>query len=591
MREKQRKFLKEFEREKSQRLAALDDTEEAEKAYKAWLREQTMGKQWMNDMVDELSRKATEANESAVATLLDQVPGVYAGNANYEAYAIEKSLKARTAFTLVSEDVVRNLVTGRGSRAAVAGRLLPEVTFPKVDRPKDYRWNRQKFTSAITQGILQGESIPNIVKRTESIFGSNQAAAYRAARTAVGSAQNSGRYFSMLRAEDMGIIIKKKWKATHDERTRDSHVELDGAEVPVEEPFESEHGPILYPKDPAAHPSEVWNCRCTIEQKATGFKPLAESYEHWREVQGMSYQEWEAAVAGGRTAAHKIVEGKDILGTWKRRPDKYDFEIEDVMAAQGFDGKPRIVGADEFDRAVKEANNGEGLIMQRTYSAPDQETLDAYRQQLYDGKWYVDCSTGGAQYGQGMYCAADYSGVLSDGIKGEMERYMALNRQRGSSHAYIETMTLDPSANIVRYDRKLKRAAKKWGAERADAEYSAMMGRLMESVPEEERLLVKRYLGAYGNINVDMTWDEISLADDLEKTHKDLAKKAKKTYQDIKADAQRLDAQRVQLQGGADVGAYAAAMGYDAINAVGHGQSGSYTVVLNRTKLIIRRPE
>ncbi len=28
-------------------------------------------------------------------------------------------------------------------------------------------------------------------------------------------------------------------------------------------------------------------------------------------------------------------------------------------------------------------------------------------------------------------------------------------------------------------------------------------------------------------------------------------------------------------------------MGYDAINAVGHGATNSYTVVLNRTKLII----
>ena len=40
-----------------------------------------------------------------------------------------------------------------------------------------------------------------------------------------------------------------------------------------------------------------------------------------------------------------------------------------------------------------------------------------------------------------------------------------------------------------------------------------------------------------------------------------------------------------------DVGAFAAAKGYDAINAEGHGESGSYTVVLNRTKLIIKRPE
>ena len=36
-----------------------------------------------------------------------------------------------------------------------------------------------------------------------------------------------------------------------------------------------------------------------------------------------------------------------------------------------------------------------------------------------------------------------------------------------------------------------------------------------------------------------------------------------------------------------DYGVLAAMLGYDAINAVGHGESKSYTVVLNRTKLII----
>ena len=35
-----------------------------------------------------------------------------------------------------------------------------------------------------------------------------------------------------------------------------------------------------------------------------------------------------------------------------------------------------------------------------------------------------------------------------------------------------------------------------------------------------------------------------------------------------------------------DTGAFAALLGYDAINAEGHGRSGSYTVVLNRTKVI-----
>ena len=38
-----------------------------------------------------------------------------------------------------------------------------------------------------------------------------------------------------------------------------------------------------------------------------------------------------------------------------------------------------------------------------------------------------------------------------------------------------------------------------------------------------------------------------------------------------------------------DRGVMAAEMGYDVINAEGHGQSDSYTIILNRTKVIFRK--
>ena len=141
---------------------------------------------------------------------------------------------------------------------------------------------------------------------------------------------------------------------------------------------------------------------------------------------------------------HYIAQGKDISATWQRRPDKFDFEIEDVINAQGFDGLPRIVSPEEFEGYVKQANDGTGFIAQRTYSAPNQEILDKYRDQLYNGKWYIDCSTGGAAYGQGMYCCYDYGNVISETTKNEMIRYGA-NRE----FAYTETFTLSKDAKTI----------------------------------------------------------------------------------------------------------------------------------------------
>ena len=46
---------------------------------------------------------------------------------------------------------------------------------------------------------------------------------------------------------------------------------------------------------------------------------------------------------------------------------------------------------------------------------------------------------------------------------------------------------------------------------------------------------------------------------------------------------------RVCWYAGLNDGELAALLGYDAINAEGHGQSGSYTVILNRTKTIFKK--
>ena len=62
----------------------------------------------------------------------------------------------------------------------------------------------------------------------------------------------------------MGIKVKKKWLAAHDNRVRDTHAELDGQEVDADEPFEVDGMQIMYPGDPSAPPEMVYNCRCTL---------------------------------------------------------------------------------------------------------------------------------------------------------------------------------------------------------------------------------------------------------------------------------------------------------------------------------------
>lgn len=347
---------------------------------------------------------------------------------------------------------------------------------------------------------------------------------------------------------------------------------------------------------------------------------------------------------GGR----KVHEGKDVLSSYSGEKD-----IKSVIKAQGFDGLPKVVKKKDFDEAVKAS----GFIAQRTYTASSQEVLEQYRKMLYNGEWYVDCTVGGAQYGQGMYCAADWNGNLSSGIKTEMKHYQELGAERATSEAmgdfvsglkkrdfakssYLsgvplseqeisvfkklksdpsltgyqlpedekavwqgmldsgkwgklnnalddmeddfsssykaasrtETLTLDPSAKVIKYN-DIVRMQENEGREYRDRElsqYAASKGDACESFFRIQ------------------TGKEVQ-DDDFDKV---LRWRSEKPDEYKAAEAFRVETEKKSNEImdetlKMDVGAYAALKGYDAINAEGHGESGSYTVILNRSKTII----
>ena len=576
MRQKLDDLMADYDRQNADWKKRVREGTAKQEEYDAWLHDMAIDRAFVGGMADTLAQDAVRADRLAMDYINDAIPSVYAENANYAAYGIESSLGWDThSFDLYDQSTVRRLV------AQPDAPLLPK---PRVDARKDKPWNQRKFTSALTQSILQGESIPNTAKRLQSVLKMDERAATRAARTAMTGAENAGRIDSYQRAKRIGIDLEQQWMATLDERTRMSHRELDGQHVPVGEYFiasKTTGNKLLYPADPSAPAEDVYNCRCTL---VAWFPDIEqEDPARWSRLpKDMTYDEWKEGKKAEkkRKEERHVVDGQDILGTWKRRPDEYDLEIEDVIAAQGFDGKPRIVDADEFDRAVRQANNGDGLVMQRTYSAPDQATLDAYRNMLYDGKWYVDCSTGGSQYGRGMYAAADYTGKLSDGMKEEVQHYISLNESRGAEHAYVETMTLDPSAKIIRYADI--------DAEFAKAEADSFLGVVKKANPRltdrEAAAVVREYGGTRSGstFNLAKSWER----EDPDGYDAFIAAQGKAGYE-YKDAIEEVRLATASL----DDGSKAAAMGYDAINAEGHGASGSYTVVLNRTKLVIRRPE
>lgn len=113
----------------------------------------------------------------------------------------------------------------------------------------------------LTEGMQEGESIPTLAKR---VMGAVDVAAPRAeviARTEIIRASNSG---SIMTMRASGLVVRKKWLATPDARTRVTHREANDQLVGLDDPFIVGGSTLDHPGDPLGPPEETINCRCVM---------------------------------------------------------------------------------------------------------------------------------------------------------------------------------------------------------------------------------------------------------------------------------------------------------------------------------------
>ena len=197
---------------------------------------------------------------------------------------------------VVDKNVIRNIHS-----AKISGTLnLPHKDLPykKIAVDLEKRWNAKKINAEMLQAIEKGESIKEMSERLQRVTDMDKVAAIRNARTMTTAFENQGRLDGMRALQKEGGIIKKRWLATHDSKTRDAHAQLDGVEIDIDEPFINypngkDKEEIMYPGDPSASPANVYNCRCTLEYEEYGFEPsLPEGTikEVW--IDGNLYYSW-----------------------------------------------------------------------------------------------------------------------------------------------------------------------------------------------------------------------------------------------------------------------------------------------------------
>lgn len=205
---------------------------------------------------------------------------------------------------------------------------------------------RDVILKVISESYSQGLSVPNTARELRAnIDHLSTTTARMQARTDLNGLANGANFAAVQVLGDDGPQYKR-WLATEDERTRETHVEADGQIVALNQPFQVGDDSLMYPGDPSGTDEEVINCRCTllfVDEPALVAAGLYDESEHPRAQKGHE--------GGGRW----IKKGDGTAATvdaerqWTGPPVEPDPEFVNDIAAESWEGPSRWQTVDGED--------------------------------------------------------------------------------------------------------------------------------------------------------------------------------------------------------------------------------------------------
>lgn len=295
------KFTLNLEPERQKRLEKVAMGELTEADYQSWVRNKVLETTLFKETIRGLTKTLVNTDLAAMATVRGELPRVLAHSFNFVQAlgwkaADEAGFKVGS-FQIYNTDAVQTLIRDNP-------RLLPAV-----DLPKDEQWNMDKIRNEITQGIIQGKRVEDIATGLQNVTGMDENAAIRNARTAFTYAENLGRDESFIRLKEKGLPVRKVWSAVLDERTRDTHVLLNGTYANEQGYFGEGILEVLLrcPADPNGEPQEIYNCRCregiVFEQQVVDHSNDDDLYEQFMKQEDP--KSYEALKARGYFKEHR----------------------------------------------------------------------------------------------------------------------------------------------------------------------------------------------------------------------------------------------------------------------------------------------
>lgn len=281
------KAIQEAEDEKAEKAA--------KRAYAAFYRSEILRRSEFVKASQNAQKQLYMANQEAARYINSKTAHIYAINYNQIGRGLQRDLDGYS-FQPVSENDAEE---------------YGQISRQTVDEKKDTEWNAKNIRNTIIAGALlyyAADRIFGDVSRTAAER--NRDSSNRQANDMLTDAESKGRLDSMYRASDEGFEVKKYWRATKDNRTRESHIEYDGMGT-VDLDYEYAPG-LKKPRDPnCSIMAEVCNCRCSLLYD-TGHKKSATTTARQGDVTGsykkpssftgtetvsvpnMTYKEWMA---------------------------------------------------------------------------------------------------------------------------------------------------------------------------------------------------------------------------------------------------------------------------------------------------------
>lgn len=204
-------------------------------------------------IAEELGRLNGKSRRLIEGTIKD----TYFDSYYYTWYATESLFDFRMNFGILSKGAAKEAMLNPFDR----------IIWPERLKDHTEALNR-KTREIITQGIIQGQSNQQMSRNIRDRFEITGGKAFKIARTESHRAQIQANIFGFEKAENIaesrGFRTIRKWVASLDSKTRDSHRYMDGRVANKAGLFELRSGVLVPGPGLTGIPEEDINCRCIV---------------------------------------------------------------------------------------------------------------------------------------------------------------------------------------------------------------------------------------------------------------------------------------------------------------------------------------